>query len=40
MPSAMNNAFWTAILDYVKDPSKLDAILADLDQVQADAYGG
>jgi alpha-glucoside transport system substrate-binding protein len=40
MPSAMNNAFWTAILDYVKDPSKLDSILSSLDKVQADSYGG
>jgi alpha-glucoside transport system substrate-binding protein len=40
MPTSMNAAFWTAIVDYTKDPSKLDAILADLDKVQADAYGG
>jgi alpha-glucoside transport system substrate-binding protein len=40
MPSAMNNAFWKAILDYTKDPSKLDSILSDLDKVQADSYGG
>jgi len=40
MPTAMNNAFWKAILDYTKDPTKLDSILADLDKVQADAYGG
>jgi alpha-glucoside transport system substrate-binding protein len=40
MPTAMNAAFWTAIVDYTKDPSKLDTILADLDKVQADAYGG
>ncbi len=38
MPTAMNQAFWTAILDYVKDPSKLDTILADLDKVQTDSY--
>jgi alpha-glucoside transport system substrate-binding protein len=38
MPNAMNNAFWKAILDYTKDPSKLDTILGDLDKVQADAY--
>jgi alpha-glucoside transport system substrate-binding protein len=40
MPTAMNAAFWTAIVDYTKDPSKLDTILADLDKVQTDAYGG
>jgi len=38
MPTAMNNAFWKAILDYVKDPSKLDSILTELDKVQVDAY--
>lgn len=38
MPTAMNAAFWKAMLDYVDDPSRLDAILADLDKVQADAY--
>ena len=38
MPSAMNAAFWTAVVDYTKDPSKLDSILATLDGVQKDAY--
>jgi len=38
MPVAMNNAFWKAILDYTKDPSKLDSILSSLDKVQADSY--
>ena len=38
MPTAMNNAFWTAILDFVKNQSKLDSILANLDKVQKDAY--
>jgi alpha-glucoside transport system substrate-binding protein len=40
MPVAMNDAFWKAILDYVKDPSQLDSILANLDTVQTSAYGG
>ena len=40
MPVAMNDSFWKAILDYVKDPSQLDAILANLDSVQTSAYGG
>jgi alpha-glucoside transport system substrate-binding protein len=40
MPVAMNDAFWKAILDYVKDPGQLDTILADLDSVQTSAYGG
>lgn len=38
MPTAMNAAFWTAVLDYTKDPSKLDTILQTLDKVQTDAY--
>ena len=38
MPSAMNSAFWTAMLDVTKDPSKLDSVLANLDTVQATAY--
>lgn len=40
MPVAMNDSFWKAILDYVKDPSQLDSILANLDTVQTSAYGG
>jgi alpha-glucoside transport system substrate-binding protein len=40
MPTAMNDAFWKSILDYVKDPTKLDSILSNLDTVQASAYGG
>jgi hypothetical protein len=32
MPSAMNEAFWKAILDYVQDPSQLDSILSTLTQ--------
>ena len=39
MPTAMNAEFWKQILVFVKDPSKIDAILADLDAVQASAYG-
>ncbi len=38
MPSAMNDAFWKGVTDYVKDPSKLDSILSSLDSTQADAY--
>jgi len=40
MPVAMNDAFWKAILDYVKTPSNLDSILSNLDTVQTSAYGG
>ena len=38
MPKAMNDKFWTAMLTVTKDPSSLDATLADLDKAQADAY--
>jgi alpha-glucoside transport system substrate-binding protein len=38
MPQEMNAAFWKAIVDYVADPSKLDSILASLDETQASAY--
>lgn len=40
MPTAMNDSFWKAILDYVKTPGDLDSILSNLDSVQASAYGG
>lgn len=40
MPDAMNQAFWKAMLDFTKDQSQLDAILTNLDTVQASAYGG
>lgn len=39
MPEAMNEAFWHAMLEFARDPSQLDAILANLDAVQAQAYG-
>jgi len=38
MPVAMTTAFHTALKDYIKDLSSLDAVLADLDAAQADAY--
>jgi alpha-glucoside transport system substrate-binding protein len=40
MPVAMSDAFLKGILDFVKDQSKLDAILTNLDTVQTSAYGG
>jgi len=40
MPEAMNNAFWTATLEYTQSPGNLDSILANLDSVQESAYGG
>jgi alpha-glucoside transport system substrate-binding protein len=38
MPSKMNNAFWSAVMNYVANPGNLDSILANLDQVRKDAY--
>ncbi len=38
MPTAMNNEFWADIVKYVQHPDQLDALLADLDKTQADAY--
>ena len=38
MPNAMNKAFFQAVVEYVGNPGNLDAILANLDAVQADAY--
>ena len=38
MPPAMESAAWKGVLDFVSDQSKLDSILASLDQVQATAY--
>jgi alpha-glucoside transport system substrate-binding protein len=38
MPPAMQAAYWSAILDFIKDQSKLDSILSNLDKVQASAY--
>ncbi len=41
MPAAMNAAFWSSIVAYVKDTSdtNLDKQLANLDTVQSSAYG-
>ncbi len=38
MPTAMNAQFWTDIVTYVQHPDRLDALLADLDKTQKDAY--
>ena len=37
MPEAMNEAFWHAMLEFARDPSRLDAILMTLDGVQSQA---
>ena len=38
MPAEMQSEFNKAITAYIKEPSTLDAILADLDTIQASAY--
>jgi alpha-glucoside transport system substrate-binding protein len=38
MPAEMGRAFFGAILDYLNNPSDLDSILANLDDIQASAY--
>jgi alpha-glucoside transport system substrate-binding protein len=38
MPSEMNKAFFKAIVDLAQNPGNVDAILAQLDEVQAGAY--
>ena len=38
MPEAMNDAFWSATLDFTRDQNRLDDILNRLDAVQARAY--
>jgi alpha-glucoside transport system substrate-binding protein len=38
MPADMKAAYWAAILDFIKDQTKLDSILANLDKVQSTAY--
>jgi alpha-glucoside transport system substrate-binding protein len=38
MPGDMKNAYWSAVLQFAQDQSKLDSILANLDSIQAKAY--
>src|SRR5438128_2669518 len=38
MPSDMRNAYWSAVLKFVQDQTKLNTILADLDKTQTTAY--
>jgi alpha-glucoside transport system substrate-binding protein len=38
MPEAVNNAFWSGILNYVSNPNNLDSILEDLESTAAGAY--
>ena len=38
MPAAMQTEFYKQLLVYIQTPSQLDAVLADLDSVQASSY--
>ncbi len=38
MPAALQSSFFSAMVEFAQDPSKLDAILANLDSVAASAY--
>jgi DNA-binding LacI/PurR family transcriptional regulator len=38
MPADMQKAYWKSLLDFTSDQSKLDSILAHLDEVQAASY--
>jgi alpha-glucoside transport system substrate-binding protein len=39
MPARMNTAFWHGVIDFTLDQSRLDQILASLDDVRAASYG-
>jgi alpha-glucoside transport system substrate-binding protein len=39
MPSAMENAYWKATLNYIQNPSSLDSILASLESTASSVYG-
>lgn len=38
MPSAVNDAFWAGVLDYVENPDNLDQILEDIEATAEEAY--
>jgi alpha-glucoside transport system substrate-binding protein len=38
MPNAVNNDFWSGIVDYVSQPDTLDSILEGIETTAADAY--
>ena len=40
MPEAMNAAFLAGVIDYTRDPSRLDEILTSLDDTRRRAYSG
>jgi alpha-glucoside transport system substrate-binding protein len=39
MPAEMVEGFYTAILDYIRNPDSLDAVLEEADSVRESAYG-
>lgn len=38
MPTAMENAYWKATLNFIQDPSKLDSILSGLESTASSVY--
>ncbi|MGD8627399.1 MAG: carbohydrate ABC transporter substrate-binding protein, partial [Anaerolineae bacterium] len=38
MPEAVNNAFWSGIMDFVSQPDSLDSILESIESAAQDAY--
>jgi len=38
MPEAVNNAFWSGIVDFVSDPSQLDSVLQSIESAAEGAY--
>jgi len=38
MPTAMENAYWSAMLTYIGDPTKLDSILSSLESTASQVY--
>jgi len=38
MPSAVEDAFWKAVLDYIGNPSSLDSILSNMESTAVSAY--
>lgn len=38
MPSAMENAYWAGVLNYIQHPSQLDSILSSLESTAMQAY--
>jgi len=39
MPTAVNDAFWQGVLDYVENPDNLDSILENIEATAEEAYG-